>query len=916
MNRSILFCTLLLSFHFYVNPGYSRAVKRFSEDVKITSGYSAFSFNVFKDADIQKLLLDQADLDAHTYHLFSHGRPGKLLINGKWLDAKGIVTFLKNQTDVSRFQRVNIYGCEFGKGAAGQAAVSYLSKVLGVLVSASDDLSGKDGDWDLEVGTYVSVKGLEGFSGNLQCAGTVGGTLDSDDFDGDGICNDTDIDDDNDGVLDAIESPGCFYTEAEARVISLVTTELQTASSISYTFDGNTTNQFSFANTSPAQDWINKSIFEITPTTPIAISSVNFDMGSWPLSSNGTSTFKLQGWNGTSWVDLSAAMDDYPVADFSINNTEHLGTKYAKYRITGVSGTLLNAGGGVYEITLTPYQYIASAYPKPTCSADLDNDLKNNHQDLDSDGDGSSDLSESGVSPLTDLLAGPPANTQLDPAGTDANNDGLNDSVDANQNGVVDYISTYNQYALNSILKIGEDLDGDGKTELADYDDDNDGILDVVESPDCFYTEAQAKVITSVTTELQTAASINYTFDGNTDHQFSFANTSPAQDWINKSIFEITPTTPIAISSVNFDMGSWPLSTNGTSTFKLQGWDGSSWVDLSTAMANYPVADFSIQNTLHTSSKYAKYRITGVSGTLFNAGGGVWEITLTPYQFVQALHPKSTCAADTDLDGIFNHQDLDSDGDGCTDAVEGGGDFGIDDLKESEVPGGNSGGGYTGVTFGVDDNLGNVVDANGVPSSANGGQTLGLSQTRAEIGSTCPERELPVTLISFNAEQTAEGTRLVWRTADEKDFDRFEIEYSELPQYGFSKIGELKGGDSRYVYVDAAVRVAASYYRLKMVDTDGTYSYSRIVAIQSRNGRELYRVYPNPSNGRITHVVTNGPIESYKIHDSSGREISAKMRGQSGQYEFVFAAHVTPGLYVITYKTSGLVVSQKFVLND
>jgi len=37
----------------------------------------------------------------------------------------------------------------------------------------------------------------------MVCGGTVGGTATTDDFDGDGVCNEDDFDDDNDGILDS-----------------------------------------------------------------------------------------------------------------------------------------------------------------------------------------------------------------------------------------------------------------------------------------------------------------------------------------------------------------------------------------------------------------------------------------------------------------------------------------------------------------------------------------------------------------------------------------------------------------------------------------------------------------------------------------------------------------------------------------
>jgi hypothetical protein len=50
----------------------------------------------------------------------------------------------------------------------------------------------------------------------------------------------------------------------------------------------------------------------------------------------------------------------------------------------------------------------------------------------------------------------------------------------------------------------------------------------------------------------------------------------------------------------------------------------------------------------------------------------MYEIDPIPSDsFNPSLYPKADCVSDTDGDGIFNHQDLDSDGDGCSDGVEG-----------------------------------------------------------------------------------------------------------------------------------------------------------------------------------------------------------------------------------------------------
>ena len=71
--------------------------------------------------------------------------------------------------------------------------------------------------------------------------------------------------------------------------------------------------------------------------------------------------------------------------------------------------------------------------------------------------------------------------------------------------------------------------------------------------------------------------------------------------------------------------------------------------------------------------KYLFYRIYWVSGGGVNANGTSNEVYFETFSNYQpSLHPKLECVSDTDGDGIPNHHDLDTDGDGCSDAIEAG----------------------------------------------------------------------------------------------------------------------------------------------------------------------------------------------------------------------------------------------------
>ncbi|MGN6491480.1 MAG: Ig-like domain-containing protein [Agriterribacter sp.] len=155
------------------------------------------------------------------FHLITHGRSGQLLIEGQWRNAAQIAAFIQQRRLLGRAVRqLNIYGCEFAKGAAGQAAVQYLQKRLGIPVAASTNITGAGGDYRLETSNVEAGALFAGFTGSLQCPGTAGGTGPGDDFDGDGVCNDADLDDDNDGILDSKEDGAACGSE-EAPFTSL-----------------------------------------------------------------------------------------------------------------------------------------------------------------------------------------------------------------------------------------------------------------------------------------------------------------------------------------------------------------------------------------------------------------------------------------------------------------------------------------------------------------------------------------------------------------------------------------------------------------------------------------------------------------------------------------------------------------------
>jgi len=107
---------------------------------------------------------------------------------------------------------------------------------------------------------------------------------------------------------------------------------------------------------------------------------------------------------------------------------------------------------------------------------------------------------------------------------------------------------------------------------------------------------------------------------------------------------------------------------------------------------------------------------------------------------------------------------------------------------------------------------------------------------------------LPVELVSWKAVPMDNHVELEWRVATEKDFKNYEVERS-TDGHAYTSIAIVQGtGKPVYQYKDEVVeRRQAYYYRLKMNDLDGHFSYSGIRQVKLSGDVLAFEVYPNPA---------------------------------------------------------------------
>lgn len=133
------------------------------------------------------------------------------------------------------------------------------------------------------------------------------------------------------------------------------------------------------------------------------------------------------------------------------------------------------------------------------------------------------------------------------------------------------------------------------------------------------------------------------------------------------------------------------------------------------------------------------------------------------------------------------------------------------------------------------------------------------------IGSdcVCSTNPLPLVLLDFQIKKTKNNhAQLTWQVADEVDFSHYEIQRATDGKT-WKTIGEQAGQQqAQYRFIDresANLKAYATlYYRLVMVDLDGSVDYSPVRSLYlERDTKQEVVLIPNPATDRVIIKVKN-----------------------------------------------------------
>ena len=531
------------------------------------------------------------------------------------------------------------------------------------------------------------------FFGNLSAQ-----TAPTDDYDGDGVVNQTDLDDDNDGIPDALEQgTGVFNTV------------------LNPTFDVNVNNW------TLAAGWSNYAN-ALTGRTDAVSSAVSASQSNVVLKNSCTSSPIYQ---------LKIKTDNY-VASLGAINTEsmEMGAYLGGVRLFGVSnpansnnptitrdpaangiitefrvnGVLL-AASSPRQITLSTYYnlqivfnaanlpatgkiefrytstgddiFIDDVYYYISTCLDTDGDGLADKFDLDSDGDGCPDAIEGGADFATPHLVnssipGGNSGTSYNGTSTAPITQNLGNTVGATSGtmGIPTIAGTGQSVDISTNVNSNKctDFDGDGISNSIDIDDDNDGILDTVEQS-CIDTGLPlykdyrpgtwggVKDANSGVNYLASAGTYVQGYQDNGTESFTFTLTD-----LNPGIVNTLKYHFYSLNPQNPDANSVTLAVNGVTLHSFATVANQTNPPSSSIDHGYKTLSFTPVGTTATVKITWSTPVNGLAGS---------DAQFREFQINGETKIECT-NIDTDNDGITNELDLDSDGDGCPDAVEAG----------------------------------------------------------------------------------------------------------------------------------------------------------------------------------------------------------------------------------------------------
>jgi hypothetical protein len=180
---------------------------------------------------------------------------------------------------------------------------------------------------------------------------------------------------------------------------------------------------------------------------------------------------------------------------------------------------------------------------------------------------------------------------------------------------------------------------------------------------------------------------------------------------------------------------------------------------------------------------------------------------------------------------------------------------------------------------------------------------------------------LPVHVVHFSGVIDKSNAVLNWETSNETNIEHFAIERS-FDGLQFEKAGSVAAAsngsqNNHYSFTDYNIVGSKVFYRLKKVDKDGRFEYSRIISLQHKSSSSAFTVMPNPASDLIA-VQYKGLLDENTevlLYNVNGTLIQKTKINKGQTIAYFNIETLYDGTYILKIQNSSISESHKVIVH-
>jgi hypothetical protein len=172
----------------------------------------------------------------------------------------------------------------------------------------------------------------------------------------------------------------------------------------------------------------------------------------------------------------------------------------------------------------------------------------------------------------------------------------------------------------------------------------------------------------------------------------------------------------------------------------------------------------------------------------------------------------------------------------------------------------------------------------------------------------------PVKLVSFTLRQLDNLNEINWKTATEFNVKEFSVQLI-IDGVNFTEIGKVapsqQPNGSAYSFRHFISDTRKLYYRLKTIDNDGSFEYSKIISTNSRKNGDPVKIYPQ--SGNSIAIEMNAAFRSIQVLNIFGQVVHKQQTGNSSGIIYLNTSGWAKGTYILVAEKDDGRITRKLI---